>query len=220
MNAIEIVLLIFGFLSISVSFFVGNRKSVSSENEEIESGSRDLWTAKEEELVKERIQTILQEESDEIVEQTKDILNRKSNEKIIEFDEFSGQVLEKITHNHEEFVFMYSMLSEKEKTLKENVVKEVVGKKSVDERGISQKEKEDKTVTTVKKKQSAKKVPSEPEGKVSQPALAESKKGSGGAHDQIIQMYKSGKSVLEISKELNIGQGEVKLMIALYGGKA
>jgi len=32
-------------------------------------------------------------------------------------------------------------------------------------------------------------------------------------------MYKEGKSILEISKELNIGQGEVKLVIALYGGK-
>jgi hypothetical protein len=32
-------------------------------------------------------------------------------------------------------------------------------------------------------------------------------------------MHKEGKSVLEISKALNIGQGEVKLIIALYGGK-
>ena len=33
--------------------------------------------------------------------------------------------------------------------------------------------------------------------------------------DRIRQMYKAGKSVIDISKELNIGQGEVKLMIAL-----
>ncbi|MCR4605445.1 MAG: hypothetical protein K5639_05545 [Eubacterium sp.] len=33
--------------------------------------------------------------------------------------------------------------------------------------------------------------------------------------ESIRQMYKQGKSVMDISKELNIGQGEVKLMIAL-----
>lgn len=38
-------------------------------------------------------------------------------------------------------------------------------------------------------------------------------------NQKIRKMYKEGKSVLEISKALNIGQGEVKLVIALYGGK-
>ena len=35
---------------------------------------------------------------------------------------------------------------------------------------------------------------------------------------RIIKMYKKGMSVTDISKELNVGQGEVKLTIALYGG--
>lgn len=35
----------------------------------------------------------------------------------------------------------------------------------------------------------------------------------------IQKMHKEGKSVLEISKALNIGQGEVKLVITLYGGR-
>ena len=34
--------------------------------------------------------------------------------------------------------------------------------------------------------------------------------------DRIRTLYKQGKSVVDISKELNIGQGEVKLMIAMY----
>ena len=35
-------------------------------------------------------------------------------------------------------------------------------------------------------------------------------------NDEIIALYKSGKSVMEISKLLGMGQGEVKLIIDLY----
>ena len=42
---------------------------------------------------------------------------------------------------------------------------------------------------------------------------------SGSVNLQIQKMHKEGKSVLEISKALNIGQGEVKLVIALYGDR-
>ena len=34
--------------------------------------------------------------------------------------------------------------------------------------------------------------------------------------EKILQLYKQGKSVLDISKALKIGQGEVKLIIGLY----
>lgn len=38
-------------------------------------------------------------------------------------------------------------------------------------------------------------------------------------NDEILRLYKLGKSIIEISKELSIGQGEVKLVIDLYGQK-
>nr|MBP3598268.1 hypothetical protein [Eubacterium sp.] len=213
MNAVEVVLLLIGFVSISVSFFLGNKKNPSLSDEGVEVGMKEVWTEKEEELVKERIQTILNDETEEIMARTTETLNRKSNEKIMEFDEFSGQVLEKIRHNHEEVVFMYSMLTEKQKDIKEDVVKSVITKKVTEKQEV----KEKKTIASEKKKQTNTTQTTALEKRVSKP---EEKKESGGAQNQIIRMHKSGKSVLEISKELNIGQGEVKLMIALYGGKA
>ena len=42
--------------------------------------------------------------------------------------------------------------------------------------------------------------------------------GQGNVNEKIKELHKQGKSVLEISKQLNIGQGEVKLVLALYGG--
>ena len=35
--------------------------------------------------------------------------------------------------------------------------------------------------------------------------------------EKILELYKSGKSIREISRELGMGQGEVKLVIDLYG---
>ncbi len=214
MNTIEIVLLIIGFVSVSLSFFIGKKGSISYENVEMGTTSKELWSTKEEELVKERIQAILQEESEEIVEKTTDVLNRKSNEKIMEFDEFSGQVLEKIKHNHEDVVFMYSMLTEKQKDIKEDVIKGAVAQKPVEVKTTSVNV-TGETVPT-EKKVVAKKQSAALEEKVAEVPVSK----ANGTQEQIIQMHKNGKTVLEISKELNIGQGEVKLMIALYGGKA
>ena len=35
--------------------------------------------------------------------------------------------------------------------------------------------------------------------------------------EEVLKMHKQGKSVLEISKTMGMGQGEVKLIIGLYG---
>lgn len=214
MIAAEVVLLILGFISVSVSFFVGNRQksAFAMERAEAESGARDIWTEKEEDMVREQIHSILEEEKETVMAETTQSLNRKSNEKIMEFDEFSSQVLEKINHNHEEVVFMYSMLDEKEKELKDAMVKKPVQskpKKTVPSTPGAGQEKKEKTV----KKEITRPVPdSEP---VTGKEMKDEKESTNG---KIVSMYKQGKSVLEISKELNIGQGEVKLMIALYGG--
>lgn len=222
MNTMEIILLIIGFVSISVSFFVGKRGKAPENGTETDVSTKELWTPKEEMMIKKQIQTILQEESEEIIGQTTDVLNRKSNEKIMEFDEFSSQVLEKITHNHEEVVFMYSMLSEKEKDWKAGAGKAVAVEKKMTSKVNTTKDNkektktEEKTTVPVEQKEKRKKQSAGLEEKV----LMSAEQKPDGMQEQIMKMHKSGKSVLEISRELNIGQGEVKLMITLYGGKA
>lgn len=47
-------------------------------------------------------------------------------------------------------------------------------------------------------------------------AQDDSQEGTFNRNDEIIALYKKGKSVMEISKLLGIGQGEVKLIINLY----
>ena len=40
----------------------------------------------------------------------------------------------------------------------------------------------------------------------------------GNQNEQILKLYEAGKSILEISRELGLGQGEVKLVIDLFQG--
>lgn len=225
MNAAEIILLILGFLSISISFFVGKKEKNSDGPETAAYQSRDIWTEKEETMVREQIEAILSEERENVIAETTDQLNRKSNEKIMEFDEFSAQLLEKINHNHEEVVFMYNMLNEKENELKETAAKKGPAEKPS---GIAAVEQANKQISKDANKKSAKTAadktgnPKSAAGTKLQAVKPDTEKSgkleNGSVNKKIIQMYKQGKSVLEISKELDIGQGEVKLMISLYGG--
>ena len=230
MTAIEIILIIIGFLCLCVSCFVAKKNSGFAEGEK-ESLSSELWTEKEEEKIKERVGEILSERQDELVDTTEERMNRLCNDKIMAVDEFSQQILEKIDANHQEVVFMYNMLSEKEKELKEFMSKPVKKESMAETRMASELAVSNRmdlnpvtasqtaisrltanTQEAEKKKTVKKAVKNE----TSKPEMSVA--GQGNVNEKIKELHKQGKSVLEISKQLNIGQGEVKLVLALYGG--
>ena len=225
MTAIEIILIIIGFLCLCVSCFVAKKNSGFAEGQK-ESLSSELWTEKEEEKIKERVGEILSERQDELVDTTEERMNRLCNDKIMAVDEFSQQILEKIDANHQEVVFMYNMLSEKEKELKEFMSKPVKKESMAETRMASEPAVSNRmdlnpvtasqtaisrlTANTQEaEKKAVKNETSKPEMSVA---------GQGNVNEKIKELHKQGKSVLEISKQLNIGQGEVKLVLALYGG--
>lgn len=235
MNVAEIILLLLGFASISISFFMGNKEQPETEKATPgeEETSKSVWTRKEEEIVQERIRSILNKEKEEILAETAEALSRRSNEKIMEFDEFSRQLLEKINHNHEEVVFMYNMLSEKEKEWKEEAARPVkkeplpekIAEAAAEEEDVRQPEEanaeagqtEEKETGSQAETLSALAAPVKKQ-KTESGSAGPAAPAAGGINDRMIKLYREGKSVLEISKELNVGQGEVRLTIALYGG--
>lgn len=168
---------------------------------------------------------------DQTVEDTKNILNHMANEKIMAVDEFSDTVIEKINQNHSEVIFLYNMLNEKEKELKElvasanqasnrNVVSaEGRDKKTAKAQNASQKNgakekpasKKDTTKTTTPKSNGS--------GKEEKLGLHENeKKKEAHTREEILAMYEDGMSVTDIAQQLKIGKGEVKLIIDLYQG--
>lgn len=160
---------------------------------------------------------------DRTVEDTTILLNRITNEKIMAVDEFSDTVIEKINQNHSEVIFLYNMLNEKEKELKELVASsnQVVTKNA---QARSEKEKKE---TQIKKapaenargKQKATSKTSTVSDKKDKLVLTEKeKKQEAHTREEILEMHEEGMSVTDIAQRLKMGKGEIKLIIDLYQG--
>lgn len=266
MTGLEIVLIIAGFACLCVSYYVAQKRTPEQE----EGQTSAVWTEKEEQMIRQRVDEILESRKSEIVDHAEDQMNQLCNDKIMAVDEFSKQILEKIKSNHQEVVFMYNMLNEKKKEItdvmttipvrrtEESKEKEKMDRQPEPKEISAVDEKTDRREKPVRKEKpiqqetpplekpaparqavtehltalemltSKEAHPAEPEvEKKEKPKKAaapvEEKRQetsvSGSANLQIQKMHKEGKSVLEISKALNIGQGEVKLVIALYGDR-
>ncbi len=227
MIAMEVILLIAGFICVCVSFFIGKKKNGESDDKGPESYSRQIWSDNDDEVVKNRIDDIVNERLADVIDSADELLNRKSNEKLLEFEEYASQVLERVEKNQEEVVFMYNMLLEKE-----NDVKPIVAAKGTNSgvkniaigTNVSQKMSESQRMNGAEKKKKEEKE----EGLSKEQIQALERIGNSKNKDnknmrpvdkEIIKMYKEGKSVVEISKALGIGQGEVRLIISVHGGK-
>lgn len=261
MTAYEIVLLVCGCIFLILSFFVGNKASETEEKNIADSNDKETYNESDMNALADRVSESINRKADLIVDEVNTQLERISNEKIMAVNDFSEQLLERIKHNHEEVVFMYSMLQKKEEQLKtvakeaddatrkyasisaeQNVVrtKETVAtepveiRNSVSEPGLTalellarkkqEKEKEQtKKVAvkeTVKKETTVKKAPetpAAPQKKILPPPTEKNFEENRNA--EILKLYKQKKSIVEISKILGLGQGEVKLVVDLYGRK-
>jgi hypothetical protein len=174
-----------------------------------------------------KVDELLSDVSEEIIVRTDDALSKLSNEKIMAVSELSDQILEKIKRNHEEVIFLYNMLNDKEKELK-SAVKEIDSSKKKVQDIMESKAKGD-GVTAVK--ESKPQTPIKPPTQAASiekavravPVSAASNQdipATNGIGDnnntKILSLYSQGKSVIEISKLLGLGQGEVKLVIDLF----
>ena len=227
MSPLEITLIIIGIIVIIISCVMVDQSQ--KEKKQLTAGKLDIplkesITEEERKQLLDMMKDMLSEASENTIVHTDDILSKISNEKIVAVNEFSDQIIEKIKRNHEEVVFLYNMLNDKEKELK-SVVREIdLSKKKVQEIMESKAEHDRlKAAQKTKSRQTAK--PAAPvEQKAVHPAEAsrEVTAVSGNnlnSNAQILELYSQGRSILEISRLLGLGQGEVKLVIDLYKGK-
>ena len=233
MSVIEIVLIIIGIAVIMISCVLVDRsqknqtqiigKSLSSLEEQL--------TQEDKKQLMNKMNELLKEVTEETIVRTDDTLSKISNEKIMAVSEFSDQILEKIKRNHEEVVFLYNMLNNKEKEIK-TVVREVDTSKKLVQTILDGRTEQDGMLpaghgkSTSALEEAAKSVPAQtgkPNGKVNSAAaeqeLTPAKETSANNNAQILALYSKGMSIVEISKQLELGQGEVKLVIDLYKGK-
>ena len=200
MDLLEIVLLIIGIVVIIISSIIVNRKPVEGNNNYDSDAQEKLA------LIREQYKESLTATSDELITNAEDYLSRLSNEKIMAVSEFSDQILDKINHNHEEVVFLYNMLNNKERELKE-FAKELDNSKDV-----------------TKESKSSKRVNVQAQvidndGISSVDKDLNQNQSFSINNKEILKLYSEGLSIMDISRQLGIGQGEVKLIVDLYKDK-
>ncbi|MDO5293967.1 MAG: DUF6115 domain-containing protein [bacterium] len=223
MGALEITLIVVGLVIIAASYYISEKGASSEETVKKLETVEDYEARKQvEKDAKQRLETM----AEEVYAATDASLCKLSNEKIMAVNEYGDMVIDRIDKNHSEVVFLYSMLTDKEKELKElismqNGVNPEQMKAKLDQI-------EDEMVNTLDQSKTDDLVENLSVGlehsqakvlhetKVAPDDKQEDQRNE--RHEQILSLYRSGKSVREISKELDLGQGEVQLVVNVYTG--
>ncbi|BBF42955.1 hypothetical protein lbkm_1641 [Lachnospiraceae bacterium KM106-2] len=227
MQTIDIVLIIIGLFMIGVSFIISEKFSGVNEEVTFTNQLPDELLKKQAEGMYDQMRKEMNEITDQAYENADGMLSKLSNEKIMAVTDYSNQILEKIENNHQEVVFLYDMLNDKEEEIKELLkqtsqvsapVKPVNKKKADAQNDTKHQGKElvnkmDGHIVKMKEEQKIKK-------QLKDAASIDCEKQNENAtkNQQIIEYYQQGLSVLEISRELHVGQGEVQLVINLFEG--
>lgn len=226
MSAMEVVLLVAGAILFVLSFVIPEKK------EEADRRTRALarteiqkLVSKEMEEIKDHLDEVVDETIGYAMEKTERSLERLSNEKIMAVNEYSDTVLKEIHKNHEEVMFLYDMLNNKQVNLNQTVSEINKTVKEVEE---TQKETKAMADSIQKMTEPVIDVKEEDEAELKETVLEEIDVSDGAnisfmgssegrnSNEKIIELYKQGKSNVAIAKELGLGVGEVKLVINLY----
>ncbi len=126
MSTLEICLFITGLIFFVGSFFVTEKLS-SSDTEMIQRLSeKEVKALVEKELSKasEQMDKLLSEKKEEAVEKIEIQTDRDTNEKIMSIGEYSDTILKAMNDSHDEIMFIYQILNEKQENIT-NMVAEI-----------------------------------------------------------------------------------------------
>ena len=220
MGAMEVFLIITAVIVIAVSFCI---KEKSDKNEDEKKSGQDEVKAVTQEMIKEEIQNQLAMISDDMLENTEAKLDKIANQKIMAVGNYSEDVLKNIEEHHNEVMFLYNMLNDKETTLK-NTVRDIEAVK-VSVRKMADNVENDVQAweNEIKFSPEEETVPAEDkEERPSQEAVPEmedaEEEDQRSNKEKILELYRQGKSNIEIAKQLNLGVGEVNLVLGLFKG--
>lgn len=227
MTAIEIVLIIVGIVFMIASFFVTEKLSQHDIAQISELSSVEMKRILEKNLegaenkVKTMVETVVGK-SAQVIERA---LQKETNHKIQNISEYSDTVLESIHKNHEEVVFLYSMLNDKQNELTKfseslgkleselQKMEEDVTKRLSESRVIVEKMAEKPAEVQVPMVE--KTVVEEVEEEL-QELLGSSEEELMNRNQEILDLHRKGFDMIEIARQLGMGVGEVKLVLGLY----
>ena len=137
------------------------------------------------------------------------------NQKTLALGDYAVSVNEEIERNHSEALFLYSMLSDKQKEIMTTASMVDAYKKEINdminENNAASKKNEREEKLAIELEAMEDEVMTDNEEDEGVQSVDANK-------DIILEMHKSGLSILEIAKNLGLGVGEVKLIVDLYQG--
>lgn len=222
----EIVLIIIGVVAFVASFFVTEKLSQKDLDQITLMSEADLKTISEKQLkeVKVQVENSVEEIIDESLEITKRGLERETNKKIMAVSEYSDTVMEEINKTHNEIMFLYSMLNDKQAETADMVSDLQRLTKQVREMDIenvtsaiaNQSEKLVEQMAQFENAQNVQGVQIVSQEPVIEPVADEKEEKTLNKNEQILLLYKEGKDEVEIAKTLDCGLGVVRLVLGLY----
>ena len=178
----------------------------------------------------------IEHKQEEKIEDTSEKLSTLSNEKIMGISEYSDQVIDKIEKNHAEVVFLYDMLNEKQAEIQKLIheadsskvqfqdelaksyqnVKEIVDPAAASGKEAKEADGEQSEHDLSEEDFDLQKLSDKESQAFDEEFSTQGEEKPVNRNEEILALHDKGYSVLEISKMLEMGQGEVKFVLDMY----
>lgn len=239
MTGMEIALLVIGCIFMVGSFFVSEKLSGKEINR--------IAALSDEELKKiirkamdnagNQIDMVVENKVEEVADKVEIALERESNMKIMAINEYSDTVIDSMNKTHDEIMFLYSMLNDKHKDMTSmtgDLQRLAANIRNLQEDTPKPSPTPSPSPTQSKLFKATKGIAASNDDYLAKAAAAkeeyeaivseneEKTEFSGDAvnhNDMILELHKEGLSKVEIAKRLDLGVGEVSLVIGLYKGE-
>lgn len=216
MEALEWIVIGIGIVFIIVSYIISEKLCVDKNEVSSTENFEDVLSAQ-----KVKLEISIKETLDDVEGK----LCKLSNEKIMAVNEYGETILEQIHKNHSEVVFLYSMLNEKEAELKKLLAQAHGFKNDIIEEKLEEKleekieeKREDKSEDIKNDEMIRVDCMEESEVEERNFLTEDEKIEYMNRRKRIIDLHEQGYSVLQISQQLDMGQGEVQLIVNFYSG--
>lgn len=223
MTPVEITLIIIGIVFVLGSFFIKDKLSRKDLDTITDLTEKELKIIVDKQLqdANHKVVDFVDEAIDATSDKTKRDIERTTNEKIMAINEYSDTVLDSINKSHNEVMFLYSMLNDKHSELTGlcGQLQRYSDKiqTMIEEENLLEKTQEASETGAVVETVSMVK---ETEEKPEMDSVSEIHTSEQNHNIRILELHNSGYSDVDIAKELNLGLGEVKLVIGLFKGES
>ena len=223
---LEICLLVIGLICVVCSYLFSEHLTSGNMKDELVDGVKVASITKE--IVKREVEAEVANVIDEKIEAMEVKIDKLTMKKIMAMGEYSDEIQDKINQNHEEVMFLYNMLNDKEEVLKNTIrdieaLKASVKKMTIPDNTYADvSDKDDEYTNELLKSVNAVEVDLLLNEASDEKKIEEDKPVRGEINNNnqmILELYGQGKSPMAIAKELGLGVGEVRLVIDLFNSR-